>query len=588
LYAIFFLLFCNLTSHLTGWTFSCVYFFLRFLSQIKNPASVVRLPLLIAISITGGILLGATIFSHSPKTFRSLTGYQKIREVLTFISNDYVDSFNTYELVDYSIEKLLEKLDPHTVYIPKSEVQMAKSQLESNFDGIGVEFNIFRDTVQVVSVLANGPSEGAGLQTGDKIVEVDGKPMFEGKKPVSSMVFKKLRGPRGSKVQVGIVRNGVSGLLPFTITRGRIPQYSVEAAYLIDDKTAYIKISNFADNTYEEFRQAMEDLRKQGMQQLMLDLRGNPGGYLDRAVSLIDELLDGNKLIVYTNGKGERYDQEYRANKAGMFEKGPVIVLIDEESASASEIVAGALQDNDRALVVGRRSYGKGLVQIPTTLEDGSEIRLTISRYYTPSGRSIQRPYSKEGKTAEYRQDISKRFERGEFFSADSIHFDKSHVFKTLKGRTVYGGGGIMPDYFVPLDTSFNTPTYSRLWAGNIVREYAFHYFSTHKAHLQLMNAKEFAKRFTITDAQLNEMADMASQQGIVVEPSELRHSANVLKTQIKAFIATSLFRQDRFGRRNAYYQVMSANDEIYLKALKLFGEAAQVEKGNFTLAGKK
>ena len=365
--------------------------------SFKNSFFSIRQPLIICIALAGGILLGSTVFSNSPKSNKNFQGYQKIKQILSLISSDYVDTVNTEELVDYSIEKMLEKLDPHTVYIPLANVQAAKSQLEGGFDGIGVEFNIFKDTVYVVAPLIGGPSDAVGIQAGDKIIKVDDKPIFDKKKSDNGTVFKKLRGPKGSKVKLGIMRKGVKGLMDYTVTRDKIPNYSVEAAYMVDGKTGYIKVSNFAENTFEEFKQALKELKTRGMRQLLLDLRGNPGGYLDRATNMVDELMADGKMIVYTDGKENRYDTKIRSSRPGMFEKGPVIVLIDEGSASASEIVSGALQDNDRALIVGRRSFGKGLVQMPVDLEDGSQIRLTISRYYTPSGRSIQKPYTMDG-----------------------------------------------------------------------------------------------------------------------------------------------------------------------------------------------
>jgi carboxyl-terminal processing protease len=551
-------------------------------NEIKNSKFSVRLPLLLLSCLAVGILLGATIFKQGPQSLKALQGYQKLKEVLNLVSNDYVDTVNTEELVDYSITKMLEKLDPHTVYIPTSDVQAARSQLESGFDGIGVEFNIFKDTVYIVNVLPNGPSETVGLQAGDKIVQVDGKPIFEGKKADNGQVFKKLRGPKGTKVKVGIMRRGIKDMLNVEITRGKIPQYSVEAAYMIDAKTGYIKISNFAENTYEEFKKSLKDLKDKGMTQLMIDLRDNPGGYMDRAVNIADELIDGNKLILYTDGKGEKYDQKFFANRQGIFEKGAVIVLVDEGSASASEIVSGALQDNDRALVVGRRSFGKGLVQMPVTLEDGSEVRLTISRYYTPSGRSIQKPYSPNGKTDDYSMDIKKRFDHGEFFSADSIKFNTKLKYKTLRGRTVYGGGGIMPDVFVPLDTSFNTKYYGELYGANIVREYAFRYFADHKKQLESMNFKDFAKNFNVTDAMLQEMTAMGTKAGVKYNEKDFARSKEILRTQVKALIARSIYKHDSYGRNNEFYQVMSPTDEVFQKAMTLFGEAAKVENGSF------
>ncbi|MBC8109547.1 MAG: S41 family peptidase [Verrucomicrobia bacterium] len=550
--------------------------------QIKNSSFSIRQPLLLLIAVVAGILLGATIFSKSPQSFKATKSYQKFRQVLDLIANDYVDTVNTEELVDYSIEKMLEKLDPHTVYIRSAEVQAARSQLDGGFDGIGIEFNVFKDTVQVMNVLPNGPSETAGLQIGDKIVLVDGKPMFDNKKADNSSVFKKLKGAKGTQVTISILRKNMKNLLDFTIKRGRIPNYSIEADYMVDNKTGYIKVSSFGENTYEEFKKALKSLKDKGMTQLMLDLRGNGGGYLDRAVNMVDEMLDGNKMIVYTDGKGNRYDQKFFAERNGLFERGAIIVLIDEGSASASEITSGALQDNDRALVVGRRSFGKGLVQSPVTLEDGAEVRLTISRYYTPSGRSIQKPYSKEGKTEDYSRELQKRMEHGEFYSADSIHFDEKLKFKTTKGRTVYGGGGIMPDYFVPLDTTFSTKYYGELWSNNVIREFVFNYFSANRKALENMDFKTFAKNFVVNDNMMQQFIALGEKSGVTFNAKDYARSEKLLRTQIKALLAGSLYKHDSFGKRNEFYQVMNTNDEIFQKAMTLFDEAAKVEKGTF------
>jgi len=400
-----------------------------------------------AITLAGGVFIGATMFGG--RTSSSVTkGVTKFREILNYVDKDYVDTVNTDDLVDYSIEKMLEKLDPHTTYIPSKDLEMARTQLESDFDGIGIEFNIFKDTVYVIAPFNGGPAETAGLRAGDKIVSVNGQPMV-GTDLENSSVFTKLRGPRGTKVRVGVVRKGTGQSLEFTITRNRIPQYSIDAAYMVDNTTGYIKVNRFASNTYDEFKKSLSQLKRQGMQQLVLDLRGNPGGYMDRATNMADEFLSGDKLIVYTDGKEARYDQKIKAFQPGIFEKGALVVLIDEGSASASEIVAGALQDNDRALIVGRRSFGKGLVQAPIPLDDGSELRLTISRYYTPSGRSIQKPYTHDGKE-DYGKDVMKRYEHGEFFNADSIKFDPKLKYYTSKRRVVYGGGGIIPTTSCP------------------------------------------------------------------------------------------------------------------------------------------
>jgi carboxyl-terminal processing protease len=538
-----------------------------------------------AIAIAGGIFIGATMFGGSSNMGSITRGYMKFKEILTHIDRDYVDTVNTEELIDYSIEKMLERLDPHTVYIPAKDLQMARAQLEGDFDGIGVEFNIFKDTVFVVAPITGGPSETAGIRAGDKIVEVDGKPMV-GKSVDNGTVFSRLRGPKGSKVKLGIRRGMSNDLMHFTVTRNKIPTYSIDATYMIDNKTGYIKVNRFAANTYEEFKKAMNTLKGQGMQQLVLDLRGNPGGYMDRATNMADEFIAGNKLIVYTDGKESRYDSRVNAYINGIFEKGPVVVLIDEGSASASEIVAGALQDNDRALIVGRRSFGKGLVQAPIPLEDGSELRLTISRYYTPSGRSIQKPYTHEGNDESYTMDVMKRYEHGELFHADSIKFNDSLKYQTAKGRIVYGGGGIMPDIFVPLDTSYNTKYLNKLVNANIIREYAFNYYTRNKADLEKQKFEDYKNNFVVSEQMMKDIINNGTAAGVQFNEAEYNRSKTFIRTQLKALIARSVWKSGNgsTGLNNEYYQVMSFNDEVYKQALNLFDKAADIEKGKVAI----
>jgi carboxyl-terminal processing protease len=345
---------------------------------IQNDRWTVRLPIMLALTLAAGMLLGATFFGGAKGVTDVARGYTKFKEILQLIDNNYVDTVNTDELVDFSINKMLEKLDPHTSYYNPKDAVAARSQLESGFDGIGVEFNLFRDTVFVVTALTGGPSEAAGIQSGDKIIKVNGE-AFTGKKIDNAFIFSKLRGPRGSEVNIEIQRRNVPKLLTFKLKRDRIPTFSVDAAYMMDKEIGYLKVTRFSESTYEEFKKSLASLKSQGMKKLLLDLRGNPGGYMDRATNMVDELVADDKMIVYTDGKDDRYDRKTYAKFTGQFENGPVVVLIDEGSASASEIVAGALQDHDRALIVGRRSFGKGLVQMPVNLSDGSELRLTIT-----------------------------------------------------------------------------------------------------------------------------------------------------------------------------------------------------------------
>ena len=536
----------------------------------------------LGITLAAGVLIGATFFGGGKSLNNIGRGYSKYKEVLQLIENNYVDTVNTDDLVDYSISKMLEKLDPHTTYMNPQEAVAARTQLEGGFDGIGVEFNIYKDTVYVVTPLAGGPSETAGIQSGDKIIKVDDTPMT-GSKLDNALVFQKLRGRKGSEVKLVILRRSDKKPMTFTVQRDRIPTYSVDAAYMVDDKTGYIKVNRFSETTYDEFKKAMASLKEKGMTQMVLDLRNNPGGYMDRATSLADEFISGDKLLVYTDGKDDRYDRQTRARIAGQFEDGPVVVLLDEGSASASEIVAGALQDQDRALIVGRRSFGKGLVQMPVTLSDGSELRLTISRYYTPSGRSIQKPYVM-GHIEEYEKDLEVRAKSGELYIADSIKNNPKYKFKTAGGRTVYGAGGITPDVFVPRDTLFMTKYLIQLYNKNIVREMAMEYANDHRKQLEKEGFDNYRKNFVINDAMLKQMTTDAASQGVKLKEAEFNRSKKYIQTQLKAYIAQYVWKRGhRDGLNNEFFEVMGEADNTYQKALTLFGRARLLEKGTYT-----
>jgi len=551
-------------------------------APIQNSRSVVRLPIIIGITLAAGVLLGSTFFSGGKKLSDVAKGYAKYREVLMLVDNNYVDSVNTDELVDYSISKMLEKLDPHTAYFNSEEATAARSQLESGFDGIGVEFNIYNDTVYVVTPLSGGPSESAGIQSGDRIISVNNENL-SGPGVTNAQVYKLLRGKRGSKVDLSIERTGLKDPMNFAIVRDRIPTYSVDAAYMVDQEIGYIKVSRFSETTFDEFKSALKTLKADGLKNLILDLRGNPGGYMERATSMADEFISGDKLLVYTEGKDNRFDRKTRSHVEGMFEQGPLIVLVDEGSASASEILAGALQDHDRALVVGRRSYGKGLVQMPIKLSDGSELRLTISRYFTPSGRSIQKPYEL-GKGEDYSQDLSHRYESGELFNADSIKFDKSKVYKTDGGRTVYGGGGITPDVFVAKDTLLNSKYLFELYSKNIIREYALRFANENQKKLEKQSFQEYLKSFEVSDAMLAELVKDASKAGIKPNEKELNLSRPVIVAQTKAIVGRYVWgRKQKSGLNNEVFQVLNPTDNVYQQAVQLFSQAAQLEKGKFS-----
>ncbi|AUD01273.1 S41 family peptidase [Spirosoma pollinicola] len=552
-------------------------------NQIQNDKMTVRIPMLLGITLAGGMLIGATFFGGAKSMNNIGKGYAKYREILQLIENNYVDSVNTDELVDYSITKMLEKLDPHTAYMNPQDAIAARSQLEGGFDGIGVEFNIYKDTVYVVTPLAGGPSESVGIQSGDKIIKVDGKSLTTGGKIENSSVFKALRGKRGTDVRLTILRKGDKEAKDFTVTRDRIPTYSVDAAYMIDAKTGYLKINRFSETTYDEFKTALASLKSKGMTQLMLDLRNNPGGYMDRATNIADEFISGNKLLVYTDGKDNRYDRKTMARIDGQFEEGPLVVLVDEGSASASEIVSGALQDHDRALIAGRRSFGKGLVQMPVQLADGSELRLTISRYYTPSGRSIQKPYV-PGQEGDYEKDLELRSKRGEYYIADSIKNDPKLKFKTDGGRIVYGGGGITPDYFIPRDSSWQTPYLIQLYGKNIIREFAMEYANDNRKKLEKMPFDEFDRTVTFNDEQMSRLVKDATAEGIKFNEKDYNRSKNYLRNQLKALVARSVYQKNnKGGQNNEFFRVIGQTDDTYQKALKLFDRANKLEHGAMT-----
>jgi carboxyl-terminal processing protease len=546
----------------------------------NNSDNTIKIPTVIAISLVAGLFIGATVFGGHTKFGSIAKSYTKYKEVLSLIENSYVDSVDTDSLVDYSITKMLEKLDPHTYYFNASEAALARSPLEGGFDGIGVEFNIYQDTVVVVTPLSGGPSEAAGIQSGDKIIKADSTNLT-GPKLNSQLIFKALRGDQGSVVNLKIKRNNQKNLLTFKIKRDRIPSFSVSAGYMMDAKTGLIKVDRFSETTFTEFKTTLKTLKKQGLKQLIIDLRGNPGGYMDRATDMVDELIGGKKLIVYTDGKGTQYDKKTFSGNDGIFEQGAVIVLVDEGSASASEIVAGSLQDNDRALIIGRRSFGKGLVQMPVTLSDGSEIRLTISRYLIPSGRCVQKPYVM-GHEEDYEKDYENRVKSGEFFSEDSIKNNKKTIFKTASGRIVYGGGGVTPDIFVPRDTSYYTPMLYEIWGRSTIRTYAMEYIKNNKDQLASYTFNNYLNTFLVTPKMYSDLLNLAKKDGIKITEKESKISQNYIELQVKAYIARYHFQKksQENGLNNEYFQIMSSNDEVLRKAIGQFGKASLLASG--------
>ncbi|MBX2964609.1 MAG: S41 family peptidase [Cyclobacteriaceae bacterium] len=532
----------------------------------ENTPYQIRLPLVLCLGLAAGVFIGSSFNSQKPSRDVS-KDVQKLREVLTYIDTKYVDDITTDKLVDESIRHLLSKLDPHSHYIPARDRIAANEELRGNFDGIGVEFNIFQDTIMVVTALSGGPSERLGIRSGDKIILVDDKDVA-GIGITTQDVMRLLKGPRGSEVKVTILRN--KQILDFNIVRDKIPQFSIDVSYMVDAEIGYIKLNRFSATTYEEFSKALTKLKDQGMKKLVLDLQGNGGGYMSMAIDLADEFLSDGKKIVYTDGKDKRLNTNASSTSRGNFETGDLIILVNEGSASASEILAGALQDNDRALIVGRRTFGKGLVQNPFDLSDGSELRLTISRYYTPSGRSIQKPYDDE---EEYSLDLIERYKKGEFFSADSIKLNDSLKYKTANGRSVYGGGGIMPDYFVPLDTTMNSHYLNALYSSLSIYEYAFNYAHHNKDALEGKGFEQFKKSFVVTDQMLNELVAIGQRNKIKPDYQDLRKNKKVFQLHVKAQIARRIWGND------GLFPIINETNEIFLQSLKLFERMPELNR---------
>lgn len=527
------------------------------LPQPPNTKNQISLPLVLCLGLAGGILIGTSL-NKPAQSDEVSQDVQKFKEVLSVIKNEYVDEAGTHRLTESAIQHMLDELDPHSNYLSAEDKIAANEDLQGNFEGIGIEFNIFHDTLVVVQAMAGGPSEAVGLKSGDKIIKVNDQ-NIAGVGLTNRDVQKYLKGPKGTEVKIDVLRRNVTDPLRYTIIRDKIPQYSMDAAYMVSPGVGYIKIRSFARTTHDEFIQALDRLRKEGMTKLVLDLQDNPGGFLDQAIKIADEFLKEGNKIVYTKGQHGTYDEDALSTAGGAFETGEVIVLVNEGSASASEIVAGALQDHDRALIVGRRSFGKGLVQRSFELKDESEVRLTISRYYTPSGRSIQKPYG------DYANDYSDRFKRGELFHADSVKFNDSLKFKTASGRTVYGGGGIMPDYFVPLDTTRNSIYFGRLFAANVLREYAFNYAEKNKERLRAMTFRSYLSDFAITDGQLEEVLNMGVKSGVTPDRADLQKNKVLFATYLKAEIARRVWDNESF------YPVFNSTNEVLQKAIPLF-----------------
>lgn len=518
------------------------------------------------------ILLLACLTALTARAQHAGTPMRKLQLAEYAISRLYVDTVDEDRLVENAIIGMLQQLDPHSTYNNAEEVKAMNEPLQGSFEGIGIQFQMMEDTLLVIQPVSGGPSEKAGLLAGDRITQVNDT-AIAGVRMSTEEIMQRLRGPKGTKVRLGIVRRGVPSLLHFTVRRDKIPIHSLDASYMLAPHIGYIRINRFGLTTHDEFIQALTRLQRQGMKDLLLDLQGNGGGYLNAAIDIANEFLGQNELIVYTEGRAARRS-DFSAKGDGRLRQGRLVVLVDEYSASASEIVAGAIQDWDRGVVVGRRTFGKGLVQRPIPLPDGSMIRLTIARYYTPAGRCIQKPYGGEGDEMQeqYAKDLLNRFNHGELMHADSIHFPDSLTYRTRRlRRTVYGGGGIMPDFFVPIDTTRYTPYHRDLVAQGIIIRSTTRYIEQHREALRrkYKDFDSFHREFLIDDAFMAGVRALADKENIPYDPSQYARSLPLVKAQLKALIA-----RDLWGT-SEYYQVMNATNESVLQALRVLSGGA-------------
>lgn len=529
-------------------------------------------PTITVVCLIIGFLIGNAVSNQanaqraniqSNKLFGNTTSLNKIDLLLGIIESSYVDVINMDSIREEVAKEIIKSLDPHSAYIPKEDLEMVNSELSASFSGIGIQFSIQNDTVQVVSVISGGPSEGIGILAGDKIVTVNDT-AFTGKTISNERVMHALRGPKNTLVTLGIVRNGQSEELKFTITRGDIPVHSVDAKFIIPtskSKIGFVRVSRFAENTYNEFITALSELRSQGANTYIIDLRENSGGYMDQAIRMANEFLSRGDMIVYSEGRAySRY--EAKANGAGRFQSEKIVVLIDNFSASASEIFAGAMQDNDRATIIGRRSFGKGLVQQQIPFEDGSAIRLTVARYFTPSGRCIQKPY-KMGEQDDYAQDLLDRFEHGEFFSADSIHFADTTAYYTKNGRKVMGGGGIMPDIFVGRDTSLYTPYFNIVSNRAYTYQFAYQYTNKYRTELNKYKDWQSLEKHLLKANWLNEFVAFAKEKGVEPNEEQIAISRPLLIRIVNAYIVRNILNDEGF------YPLFERDDDITKKAVE-------------------
>lgn len=538
------------------------------------------IPFLLAIALIAGIAIGTFYANHFSGNKLGIinTSSNKLNALLRIIDDQYVDTVNISDLVEEAMPQILSELDPHSSYIPAKDLEAVTADLKGSFSGIGIQFTIQDDTIHVNNVIQGGPSEKVGLMAGDRIVEVDDS-AFVGKIVTNEEAMKRLKGEKGSKVKLGVYRPGEKELLHFTVVRGNIPVKSIDAAYMINDKVGYVKVNKFGETTYPELLIALAKLNQKNCEGLIIDLRGNTGGYMAAAIQMVNEFLPNNRLIVYTQGR-KSPREDYSSNGTGSNQKMPLVVLVDEGSASASEIFAGAIQDNDRGTIIGRRSFGKGLVQQPIEFSDGSAIRLTIARYYTPSGRCIQKPYEK-GKESEYELDLLTRYEHGEFFSADSIKQNETEVYHTRLGRPVYGGGGIMPDIFVPQDTTGMT-SYFRMAAnrGLIIR-YTFEYTDQNRSTLQQYDTPEKMEEYLKKQNLLNNFAAWAEKKGLKRRNNLMAKSHRLFEMSLYGNIIYNMLGME------AYVEYLNETDKTVLKAVEIlekgesFPKAPEVQASN-------
>lgn len=521
------------------------------------------MPFLLAICLVAGILIGTFYTNHFSGNKLGIinTSSNKLNALLHIIDEQYVDTVSMFNLVEEAMPQILAELDPHSSYIPAKDLEAVNSDLKGSFSGIGVQFTIQDDTIHINSVIQGGPSEKVGLLAGDRIVEVDDS-SFVGKIVTNSETMRRLKGEKGSKVKLGIYRPGEKEILHFTVVRGDIPVKSIDAAYMINDKFGYVKVNKFGETTYPELLVALAQLSQANCKGMIIDLRGNTGGYMAAAIQMVNEFLPNNKLIVYTEGR-KSPRENYTSNGTGSSQTMPLIVLMDEGSASASEIFAGAIQDNDRGTIIGRRSFGKGLVQQPIEFSDGSAIRLTIARYYTPSGRCIQKPYEK-GNDAEYEMDIITRYEHGEFFSADSIKQNIKEIYHTSLGRTVYGGGGIMPDIFVPQDTTGMTSYYRMAATRGLIVRYTLDYTDKNRNKLKEYDTPQKMEAYLKTQNLLEKFAEYAEKKGL--------KRRNILMYKSKQLFEESLYGNIIYNMLGieAYITYSNLTDKTVQKALEV------------------